>query len=79
MVTNSTIPSNPTQNEDDNQDASGYEKCEQDIQALQQWATQAGQKIGVPFSGSQSDEPDALSTSLADTKPFGAGAGISNS
>lgn len=78
MSTRQTIPLTPDQSGDTEQDASGYEKCEQDIEALKQWAQQVGQKIGVPFT-SDNSEQDSLASSLADTKPFGAGAGMSNS
>jgi hypothetical protein len=75
---NPNIPM-PDQSGDTEQDASGYEKCEQDIEALKQWAQQVGDKIGVPFTPSGDDGQDALSDSLASTKPFGAGTGMSNS
>lgn len=57
----------------------GYQECQDDIKELQAWAAQVGQKIGVPFTPDSEDQEDSLSNSLASTKPFGAGAGMSNS
>lgn len=76
MSTRPNIPLVPDQSGDENQDASGYDKCEQEIEGLEQRVSAIEAKLGI---NSPSDEQDSLASSLADTKPFGANAGVSNS
>ena len=66
----------PDQSGDTEQDASGYEKCEQEIEDLETRVAAIEARLGIQ---SPADEPDDLQSSLASTKPFGAGAGMSNS
>jgi hypothetical protein len=72
---NPSIPM-PDQSGDTEQDASGYEKCEQEIEDLETRVAAIEQKLGIQ---SPADEPDDLQSSIAATKPFGMGSGMSNS
>lgn len=78
MSSNQNLPNLSGNSGDETQDPA-YQECQDDIKALQAWAAQVGQKIGVPFTPDSEDQEDPLSSSLASTKPFGAGAGMSNS
>lgn len=63
----STVPM-PDQSQDTEQDASGYDKCEQEIESLETRLAAIEKKLGI---ASPADEPDALSSAIqGNANPF---------
>lgn len=79
MSSNPNLPDLSGDSSDNTQDSGDYQECQDDIKELQTWAQQVGAKLGIPFTPDNEDQEDQLGDSLAATKPFGLGAGMSNS
>jgi hypothetical protein len=59
----------PDQSQDTEQDASGYDKCEQEIEALTKRVEALEQKVGI--SGGDEQEPDPLTSAIqGNANPF---------
>jgi hypothetical protein len=60
----------PDQSQDTDQDASGYEKCEQEIESLETRVAAIEKKLGMTTPDDE-QEPDALTSAIqGNSNPF---------